>query len=257
MSNIAKGVNFRLSSLEDLGSPTLAGRVLKAFCDGPSFLVPKKYGREQPLKYLVKSNSHGEMIDMLTSSAELLDRDRTTVTNGLLILEFAPKGEYLVHWRKQIVPSFAGVAGSASWEILNGEPSRFGAFLSLVKEIVEIVNPVYGDVQNMAVPGWDTPTDLQRRLPDVPWVSIYGNPYIQMFGENKILSAPFFKIERLASGHFWLQSTESIQEPVPESVRSAIRNHLGEDAFMRSPRWRYKDGRAPTFDYSNLIHKHS
>ena len=253
MSNLLKGVNFRLSSLEDFGNRSLAESILRAFISAPSCLRPEKYGREQPLRALVSGQER--MMDLLVPQQRTTSEGPIKVPDGLLIMEFAPRGEYLIHWKRHTAPSFAGISGSIPSEMILAEPSRFGDFLALVKTLVEIANPVYGDVQNMEFHGWDTPLDLQKRLPDVPWLSIYGPPYIQFFGEEKILSAPFFKIERLRSGHFWLQSTDSIYAPVPEAIRIAIRRHFGEDSFMAHPKWRYKDGKAPEFDFSNMMPK--
>jgi len=171
------------------------------------------------------------------------------------VVPFDPTGDsqYLIHWKKHSAPSFAGLSGAVPWPLIDEDPLRFGQLISLVKDLIAPVNPAYGDIQNMKHPRWDTPFNLQKRLPDVPWLSIYGEPYIRLFGEDKILSAPFYKVERLASGHYWLQATESILDPVPESVRLAISKHLGEASFMAWPKWRYKEGKAPKFDFSKVV----
>lgn len=252
MSNLLNGINFRLSSLDDFEDRALAGRVLQMLMHGPQFLVPKRYGRVQPLKQTINPADLEPVIDLWVPPMKK-PPGSLGFPDGMLIMEFAPQGEYLIHWRKHFTPSFAGVAGSVPWSVVAKSPSRLDEFLAFVRQLVSAVNPAYGDVQNMNFPGWDTPLDLQKRLPDVPWLSIYGEPYVRFFGEAKILSAPFYKIEKLPSGHFLLQATESILEPVPEAVRSAIRNHLGESSFMSGARWRYKDGKAPQFDFSNTL----
>ena len=253
MSNLLNGVNFRFSSLDDFESRGLATRAIRTLLDGPQFLAPRLYGRTQPLKQTIDPNNIEPLVDLWVPRKKESVPGSVKFPDGMLVMEYAPKGEYLIHWKKQSEPSFAGVAGSVPWSILEEELPRFSEFLSLVKKLIGVVNPVYGDIQNMKYSGWDTPLDLQKRLPDVPWLSIYGEPYIRLFGEAKILNAPFYKIEKLPSGHFLLQATESILQPVPDSVRSAIRKHLCEEAFMSGARWRYKDGKAPQFDFSNVI----
>ena len=168
-------------------------------------------------------------------------------------MERTPSLYFLVHWKRHSVPSFAAVSGSIPWSILAEEATRLDQFIQLVKTLAGDINAVYGDVQNMAFPGWDTPLDLRVRLPDVPWLSFYGRPYIQMFGKVRIETAPFYKVQRLQSGHYLLQAGQSLWDPVPEPTKDAIRKHLGEDAFMSGGRWRYKTGRAPDFDFANVV----
>ncbi|HET7616044.1 MAG TPA: hypothetical protein VFK27_03720 [Bacillales bacterium] len=251
MSNLSHGISFGLNSLEDFESRSLAGRIIQTLLAAPKFLVPKFFGQDEPLKLVVDSNNIEPVIDLLVSQKIESYGGPMRFSGGILLMGYTRNGEYLFDWEKYS-PSFSGVSGSVPWPVLEEEPSRFGEFLSLVKALVGVVNPVYGDIQNMRFSGWDTPLDLQKRLPDVPWLSIYGEPYIQTFGEEKILNAPFYKIEKLPSGHFWLQASESIHEPVTEIVRSAIRKHFGEDSFMAHPKWRYKNGKAPRFDFSKV-----
>lgn len=243
MSNLSNGLNFRLSSLKEFSSRILVNDLLDVFDGAPAYLRPAKYGRVQPLKSMISAKNREKMISLMSEAAH----GEPAKAIGVLLMEFAPGGEYLVHWMKRPTPTFAGISGAVPWTIIQAESGRFDILLSFIKKLVEVSDTVYGDIQNAQLPGWDTPLDLQKRLPDVPWCSIYGQPYIDLFGEEKILSAPFYRIEKLCSGHFWLQSTESIFAPVSDAVRAAIRRHFGEDSFMVSPRWRYKDGKAPQF----------
>ena len=254
MSNLINGINFSLNSLEDFDDRKLAERVIRSILAGPRFAVPKKYGREQPLKQIIDERDITPLIDLWAPSQKN-NSNQIKFPDGLLLMEFASDGDYLVHWKKAPVPSFAGVSGGGPWPTLNQEAKRLGEFMDLVKVLIGLVNPVYGEIQNMALPGWDIPFDLPKRLPDVPWISIYGVPYIKMFTEERILSAPFWKTEQLPSGHFLLQSTESPHQKISEETKSAIRRHLGEDAFMSGGRWRYKDGHAPVFDFSKVMNR--
>lgn len=105
----------------------------------------------------------------------------------------------------------------------------------------------------MRQPKWNTPMNLKLRLPDIPAIAVYGKPYIDLFGIDKIESAPVVRLEAIGKSHYLLQSVSSIDEPVPASVRQSIREHLGEQAFMADGRWRYQDGLAPTFNLTSLL----
>jgi hypothetical protein len=254
MRKLRNRVSFSVDSLEDFEQRSFAERVIRSILAGPRFCTPTKYGRNQPLRREIDPSDISELLDLWTSVANSKN-SRAAYPEGLLLMEFAKDEGYLVYWRKFREPSFPGISGGLSWPVLKGEPRRFEQFLSLVKELAVLTNAVYGEFHNALFPGWDTPRDLEKRLPDVPWLSIYGRPYIEMFGERAIESAPFHRIERLRSGHYVLQATESIEHPVPEAVRASIRKHLDEDAFMSGGRWRYKSGKSPEFDFSNVLLK--
>jgi hypothetical protein len=256
MSNLINGVNFSLSSLANFDDREFAERVIRAILNGPDFAVPKKYGRDQPLTLAIDPRDISSLIDLWVPRTRRHSSGPVKCPDGLLLMEFARDGDYLIDWKKDTKPSFAGVSGAVPWPVLDKGPARLDQFIGFIKNLVGLVNPVYGDIENMALPDWDTPLDLQKRLPDIPWVSIYGEPYIKMFGEKKIETAPFCKIERLPSGHYFLQATKSVKEPVPASVRASIRRHLGEDSFMAHPKWRYKTGKAPEFDFRNMLPKY-
>jgi hypothetical protein len=102
----------------------------------------------------------------------------------------------------------------------------------------------------MMTPQWDVTYDLSIRLPDVQWGSIFGEPYIEFFGRDKLLNAPFFKVEELPSGHIFGQLTESIfDSDIPMVKREEVRAYLGVDCFMEGKKSyrHYKDGNAPSF----------
>jgi hypothetical protein len=87
--------------------------------------------------------------------------------------------------------------------------------------------------------------NLVKRLPDIPAVSIYGQPYVNMFGEDKLRRAPFQVIDQLPGGLYWLEASNSILEPVGEEAKASIRAHLVEDAFSSGGKRLHRTGRAP------------
>lgn len=158
----------------------------------------------------------------------------------------------MVHWSKGAPePSFSTVGGWCDLACFAARPSLLGQFEELVAALVGIVRPVYGEIRNMSHPGAGMPLDLKLRLPDVPWASIYGPPYVQMFGRDKVLSAPFFRV--VERGEYLVAYlSESPFGPDDEGRRAAIRSYLGERSFMTGPRWPYRDGVAPHFDSSRV-----
>jgi hypothetical protein len=98
--------------------------------------------------------------------------------------------------------------------------------------------------------------DLQQRIPDVYWVTVFGAPYIGMFGEEKLLSSPVYHSDRLSNGSVMLQLTEELSdvERQPEAielVRSAVKTHLGQDAFFQPSLEPTHAYRVPQFSFQN------
>lgn len=80
--------------------------------------------------------------------------------------------------------------------------------------------------------------DLQQRIPDLFWVTVFGRPYVKMFGDEKLLSAPVYIAERLQNGAVMLQLSSNLtdledKQSELERVRVATVKHLGENAFFK------------------------
>jgi len=52
-----------------------------------------------------------------------------------------------------------------------------------------------------------------------------------------------------------MQLTDNLFEPIPPSVRSTVKKHLGEDAFVEEGKsYRaYNKGKVPEFDFSYVL----
>jgi hypothetical protein len=78
---------------------------------------------------------------------------------------------------------------------------------------------------------------LQKYLPDIYWLTTFGPPYLDMFGRDRLLSAPVFKAEALDAEHVSLQLTPKLRdlEVNPDGyewVKRRVKEHLGADAFF-------------------------
>ncbi len=80
--------------------------------------------------------------------------------------------------------------------------------------------------------------DLRKFIPDALWANIYGKPYVQIFGLQKLLSAPAFKIEQLGPEMVYIQLTERLDDAIHDFVkfqtaRDAFKAHLkSSNAFF-------------------------
>jgi len=239
-------IRFALLSTADFEEETFAAQIIGHLLSLPEFLRPKIFDAYEPLKRNV--DSLDEIVGVLVNEGV----ERTGPRSGGVLLDLNGNIGYQIHWRKTERPGFSLVGGSLTFDAIGRDESKLNLWIDNVRSLVEIVGPAYGEVRSVSTTGTNHPFSLQVRLPDVPPVSIYGKEYIDFFGRHQIESAPFLETAKVGEC-YWLVAHRTVLEEVPSAKRSAIRSHLGADAFMADGRSKYKDGRAPTFDLSNSL----
>ena len=80
-----------------------------------------------------------------------------------------------------------------------------------------------------------TTHELRHWLPNLPWLAYFGKPYVELFGEKKLATAPVYRVEKIGEGYL-LQLTENISdmEADYESYRAkeqAVKAYLHPNAF--------------------------
>lgn len=79
---------------------------------------------------------------------------------------------------------------------------------------------------------------LQECLPDMLWAQVFGAPYVRLFGLDKLLSAPAYKVEQLGDEMVYIQLTETLfdnhlrYEHV-DAVRQQVKAHLDDNIFFK------------------------
>jgi hypothetical protein len=79
--------------------------------------------------------------------------------------------------------------------------------------------------------------ELVKWLPDVAWSQIFGPAYIRLFGLDRVMTAPAYKVEELGPEMVYLQLTESLfdlHERYDEvaAVRQEVKKHLDDNIFF-------------------------
>jgi hypothetical protein len=77
---------------------------------------------------------------------------------------------------------------------------------------------------------------LREGLPDVPWAMLFGPPYVELFGRDRLLNTPAAHVEELAGG-VYVQLTASVTDVAVRresylSAQQAARQHLDSNAFL-------------------------
>ena len=246
MSHERDGINFNLLTLRSFDDADFARAVLDLLVNGLSFVKPTKFGVCAPFDGKISNGSIQPLMDTWFRSIE--SASPFSIAGEKMICLEGDRGgiSIMVTWNEGRFP-LNSVSGSFPSKCLEGGTS-LDTFLSWIEKLTSLVDPVYGFIQNMMTKGWATPYDLSIRLPEIPWGTIFGRPYIEMFGWEEIEAAPYASVEKWNSEHYFCKLTDDILNPLlPGELRKAVREHLGENAFMQGtqqPR-HYKDGRSP------------
>ncbi len=96
--------------------------------------------------------------------------------------------------------------------------------------------------------------DPKRRIPDLFWATVFGGPYVEMFGRQQLLSAPVREVQSLSSGGLMLQLSELMTDlethPTEiDEIRSRTVAHLGQDAFFQPELSSDHNFRVPLFTF--------
>ncbi|WP_019671793.1 hypothetical protein [Psychrobacter lutiphocae] len=86
--------------------------------------------------------------------------------------------------------------------------------------------------------------NLRHWLDDIYWGTVFGDAYVRLFGMDKILSAPVYKVEQLSDDTVYLQLTENITDSYEkfeefQQIRQAVKNHLDPMAFYQKDKAYY------------------
>lgn len=246
MSHERDGINFSLLSLKSFKDERLARSSLDLLLNGLSFVKLTKFGAFAPLNGKVPNGDLQPLVDAWFCQQDLVSPFSTAGERVLCLEGARGRVNMMITWSDNPFP-LNSISASFPSQYL-AEEASCESFLAWIENLTASVDPVFGFVQNMMTKGWATPYDLTLRLPEIPWGTILGKPYIEMFGEDKIRTAPYASVEKWSSGHLFCKLTDDLLNPqLPIELRQAVREHLGEDAFMqgsRQPR-HYKVGRSP------------
>jgi hypothetical protein len=78
---------------------------------------------------------------------------------------------------------------------------------------------------------------LQKCIPDLHWITIFGSPYLKLFGKDKLLSAPAHEVGALNDHTIAIQLTPSLEDMQNDpsgfaEARTKLKAFLGETAFF-------------------------
>ncbi len=249
-------VELSLQSLKNFQDYNLAVNVLNKINEYKKDFVPDVFGVYQPLKKKYNLSNIEECVKLWMNDECNENNAAENYVMGQLLMEKkkGSKVKYLIMWQKDNQARFNCFSMSVEINYLE-DHDCYNKFIDLCKELVVLIEPVHGDILNQGFPGWEAPIDLKIRLPEINWMVFLGQPYIEMFGKDKILNTPCYRVEEVSQNIISLQTIKSVFNDIPDDVKNNIKSYLGEDAFVwegKSIR-AYKDGKVPKFDFSEVL----
>lgn len=258
MSQTYPIVNFSIMSLRNFQDRNLAESTISKINEFGENFLPDLFDVYEPLKKKYSPESIGDIIDLWINEEQNIHNAIDNYATGHFIMEKkkGSKVSYQMNWEKDNKARFNFFVVSQDINFLM-KKVNFDNFVAFCKEIINLLEPVQGDIANYTFPDSHEPIDLQIRHPEIQWMNFFGRPYIDLFGREKLLSAPCYKVETIGDDIIALQVTENIFEPIPNEVRTAIKKHLGENAFTwegkRALVYKNKENLVPKFDFSEVL----
>lgn len=79
--------------------------------------------------------------------------------------------------------------------------------------------------------------ELEKYVPDLYWATVLGEPYVGLFGKDRILSVPAPVVREIGGGCIYIQLSDSIYDletdcEAVDAVRRAVKQHLDCNAFF-------------------------
>jgi hypothetical protein len=206
----------------------------------PSWL-PRRYGWSEPLRNVYDPDL-----------AEHFWQPR----NGLLFrnADGSAAGEVSVRTGPWDILSKVEMSGMATRTELDGGIGAFlaecGKSLDLAYGMAHIFTPAQADEYYRAwfalpPPGDRVQVARQGTFPyflrDLYWGNVFGPPYTDLFGVERLRTAPAAVVTELRPGYFYVQLTTAITDLCDadaaaryQDVRDAVKNHLGPDCFYQA-----------------------
>lgn len=99
---------------------------------------------------------------------------------------------------------------------------------------------------------------IRNYLPNLPWTTFFGPPYVKLIGRDKLLTTPAHLVEQINEFCIYVQLTERLTDfkrnyKKANEQREMAKDHLGRDLFF-DPTGRIARYRAPTFSLGRQIY---
>lgn len=253
---------FQILTPEHLARESDARKILELWKEFSPLTFPDRFGSYEPLKNILSC----ENIDLLFSIWNMLvlfSRKQKPRCESSVWLQYGPHRSHS-SW-KIAVREKSSISIKQLCDLLISSSQVFHIDFGYVHtpQLIEIDSglksgSVYFTDKNKKNPELLVTTKLlQKYLPDIYLVNLFGTPYTNMFGLEKLMSSPAHEVSLLPNGNVKLQIV-----PIDEKgkwnlndyigAKLAVKKHLGEPYFYGGEESKILH-KTPTFDWLPLL----
>ncbi|NVB37057.1 hypothetical protein G6O69_04390 [Pseudenhygromyxa sp. WMMC2535] len=248
------GITIQVLTPEDISSANWADTLLQPLTVPSSCLRPTKIGNYEPVKAKFISPQQPSLI----WKNQVIWKTKKPKAEGFITIS-SPTGAFPSHsgvdlWVLQHEKNQEKTLVSIFKQWSTSSLADIGYIHLLTKTDIER-GTLSGEVSvvDQRIPSysmhWST-RSLRKQLPNIHWGMVFGSPYIDLFGREKLLSAPAHRVWETPSGQIFLQLTSSLFDLEHDyehvhKTRERVKEHLGADAFYKPRRSTYH---APRFE---------
>ena len=247
---------INILSPQGLASTEEAKDIFHAWITTLPGLVPERVGKYEPLRTVVRSADLSDALQGWEPPLFLASRRKPRM--HCIIFQCGPNGPDTKH-------------SSLKFEFAAAEATQLGAlaFFESLCDVVEadfaameVIDEPYLDYGersgtigylNVKRTGWSfclSTIGLRKGIPDLYWATVFGKPYVDLFGYEQLVRSPALRTRPLNYGGVMLQLTESFNdgEQALRPRREEIKRHLNPLAFRGSSRAALHERRPGPFD---------
>lgn len=233
------GITLQLRTNLFLGTKEMGERILRYLIDAGGVFIPEVFDGGK------LTNNKKVSFDPKTLTLPLEGWVDERYSLGIIAERHHPV-ESSLHVTATDFVMFDRLGLSLATEWFTDE-ERLNKFVRVAKDLYSIVGGNSGYIQNWRnerslgdltdyegnlVGG--RPPKVKWALPGIFWANFFGPEYVDMFGRNKLVSAPWHRTEDLPDGGmltFVSESPLNASEPEYQIRKKELYSYLGEDAF--------------------------
>jgi hypothetical protein len=225
---------------------------LELLCNSMPELAPQRYGNYEPLKALFDCVRLEEALEAW--KWPFLWKRRQPLAEGNVWMR-DPKVHAAIYVSTQAKSVDEARLIMFFQEAVNLVRADFSYLNIMTKEEVDAAEK--NEIAHQMIAPFTqgvTTHDLRKYLPNICWATVFGPPYVQLFGRERLLSAPAAVVQELADETIYIQLSESLLDPKWKyddfnAVRREVKEYLDRDAFFDPDLGIAKQYRIPEFEW--------
>lgn len=257
-------VFFQILSPLPLNRQQDARKIFQLWADNAFRFLPNRWGLYEPLRHHFSMATLDDAI-RTWEYTYYVKRTASPKLSSSIHMQYGPHRSHST-WTITL-KNVKDFEQPAFQQLLECSAAAFSADLGFVHRITDAEIPrgrkhgsiSYLDMAHTEKHLFVVTLDLQKNLPDIYWMTVFGRPYVELFSRERLLSCPAYRVKELENGSIVVQLTPELKDTATdeaafERVRQEARNHLNKDAFFDPAKGLGDRYRVPEFVWEPILH---